>query len=186
MARKLKNLNPTEYEDAADAVLKHHFDIHSNCGCWCKRKDMTTEQKAATRQYYRSMDKDQELYNLLRDKLNKYTSRQKLEDLAHGMDTNCNESFNNTVSWFAPKNKVYCGSWSLWNRIALAIGVTSIGVSAYFCRLFKALGIPLTPNVEHFLCVKERQRQKGWIKFEQGRPKRKGTNGSMKSSSKTQ
>ena len=76
------------------------------------------------------------------------------------MDTNVNESFNNTFSWLAPKNKVYCGTQSLHNRIAIGIGIQSIGMVEYFKRVFKTLGIAMTPNVLNFLAVKEVKRSK--------------------------
>jgi predicted small secreted protein len=69
-----------------------------------------------------------------------------------------NESFNNTASWLALKNKVYCGSRSLSNRLAIAAGVTSTGFSQYFERLFKVLGISMTLNVAYFLQHKEYKR----------------------------
>jgi hypothetical protein len=74
------------------------------------------------------------------------------------MDTQVNESFNNTVSWVAPKNKVYCGSCSLSNRISIAVGVNSLGIARYFTRLFKSMGIQLTPSITHYLEVKDKAR----------------------------
>jgi hypothetical protein len=74
------------------------------------------------------------------------------------MDTQVNESFNNTASWFAPKNKVYCGSCSLTNRLSIALGINSVGLVEYFRRLYKRLGINLTKNVLHCLQMKERTR----------------------------
>jgi hypothetical protein len=38
MARTLKDRPQEEFLDAAHSVLDHHFDIHDNCGDWCKRK----------------------------------------------------------------------------------------------------------------------------------------------------
>jgi hypothetical protein len=76
------------------------------------------------------------------------------------MDTQSIESFNNTVSWFAPKNKVYCASGSLTNRISLAIRINTLGFPEFFKRLFKLLGIQMTANVLHFLEVKEKTRTK--------------------------
>jgi hypothetical protein len=76
------------------------------------------------------------------------------------MDTQVNESFNNTFAWLAPKNKVYCGSCSLRNRLAMGIGIHAVGTSTYFERLFRKLGIVMTPNVRHFLSVKEKKRNK--------------------------
>ena len=76
------------------------------------------------------------------------------------MDTNANESINNTISYFAPKNRVYCATRLLQNQIAIAIGILSLGFLPYFCRLFKALGIAMTPNTLHFLEVRDGTRMK--------------------------
>jgi hypothetical protein len=83
---------------------------------------------------------------------------ERLKEVAHGMDTQVNESFNNTFSWLAPKNKVYCGSQSLKNQLCMGIGINLLGTEAYFNKLFDELGISMTPNVIHFLQMKETKR----------------------------
>jgi hypothetical protein len=71
-----------------------------------------------------------------------------------------NEAFNQICTWFAPKNKVFSGSCSLSNRIAFAVGINSLGTEAFFKRLLKSLGIPLTNNVAYYLHKKEVARTK--------------------------
>ena len=72
------------------------------------------------------------------------------------MDTNCNKSLNTTISYFDPQNRGFCATRSLHNRVAIAIGINSMGFMAYFQRLLlKELGIAVTPNVEHWLQVRE-------------------------------
>ena len=83
-----------------------------------------------------------------------------LKEVAHNMDTCANESFNNTISWLAPKNKVYCGSNSLANRIAMALGISTLGTMLYFQGLFDKMGIEASDDVLHFLRVKGANRQK--------------------------
>ena len=80
--------------------------------------------------------------------------------MAHGLDTNMNEAFNQICTWFAPKNKVFAGTGSLNNRIACAVGINSLGVEVFFKRLFKKLGIKLTPNVAYYLHTREKSRVK--------------------------
>ena len=80
------------------------------------------------------------------------------ESVAHGMDTNVNESFNNTISWLAPKNKEYCGTQSLQNRLLMGIGIQGLGLLGYFRRLLSKLGIIVTPKILHFLSVKQSKR----------------------------
>jgi len=60
-----------------------------------------------------------------------------LKEIGHGMDTLCNESFNNVVAWIAPKNKVYSKSKSLKNRIGFSLGINCYGVVVYYDMLFQ-------------------------------------------------
>jgi hypothetical protein len=160
MVRNLKSRPETEWEDAAKAVLEHHFDNHTYCGRWCPRLRMTPQQRVAGARYYRCKDKDKELYSKLQHITSRFITMERLREVAHGMDTQINESFNNTASWFAPKNKVYCGSQSLCNRLSMAVGINSLGMQQYFVRLFRVLKIQMTPDIHHFLVTKQNSRQK--------------------------
>jgi len=160
MARSLKDTPPEQCTTKGMAVLEHHFDNHQCCGTWCSRGRETEEQRAATQKHYRCKEKDAKLCCLLQGTLSNYVTFERLSDIAHGVDTNCCEAFNNFVTWFAPKNKVCCGSRSLWNRMCLCVGITSIGYLAYFRRLYKKLGIAMTANVLNFLDVKNKCRTK--------------------------
>jgi hypothetical protein len=160
MARTLKQRDPSEYVDAAKACLEHHFDCHQFCGDWCKRKSESDESKKTSVKYYRSKERDAKLYSILSDKMERFCTQERLDEMAHTLDTNMNEAFNQICTWFAPKNKVFAGSGSLHNRIAFAVGINSLGVEAFFKRLFKALGIPMTANVAYYLELKEKNRNK--------------------------
>jgi hypothetical protein len=94
---------------------------------------------------------------VLQEKIGRFISPEieRLQEVAHKMDTQVNESFNNTVAWLAPKNKVYCGTLSLGNRIGIAVGIKSIGLVQYFTRLCKMMGINITPNMLHYLSFKD-------------------------------
>ena len=166
--RTLQTIEESEYEDNAKAIIDHHFDIHTHCRVrWCKRKNMTDEQRLQSQRFYRnteSSEADSKLYAHLHTILAKYASLERLREVAHGMDTNCNESLNNTISYFAPKNRVFCATRSLHNRVAIAIGINSMGFAAYFQRLLKALGIAVTANVEHWLQVRETIRNRRLLK----------------------
>lgn len=147
-----------EYEAAGKAVLEHHFDNHEFCGNWCRRKTETPEQQEAGKRYYRSKTTDSKLYEKLSEVISRFITLDRLKDVGHGMDTQVNESFNNTASWFAPKNKVFCGSRSLWNRLGLAVGINSIGYVAYFTRLFHMLGVEMDESTRYYLVTKDRTR----------------------------
>jgi hypothetical protein len=160
MARTLKDRDEAEYCQAAQACLEHHFDNHEFCGAWCKRKDESDESKKSSIKYYHSKEKDAKLYEVLQDKMERFCTQDRLNEMAHTLDTNMNEAFNQICTWFAPKNKVFAGTGSLHNRIAFAVGINSLGVEVFFKRLFKSLGIPLTNNVSYYLEIKEKNRRK--------------------------
>ena len=160
MARCLPTTPEDQFESVGKAVLEHHFDNNCFCGPWCKRKDMTDEQRIASERYYRCKVKDEKLYSVLSSIIARFVTTDRLKELAHGMDTNVNESLNNTISYFAPKNRVFCQTRFLQNRVAFAVGITSLGLETYFTRLLAKLSIEVTPAIRHFLQVKDNQRKK--------------------------
>jgi hypothetical protein len=160
MARTLKDRPECEFVDAAKACLEHHFDNHIYCGAWCKRKYATEEERKTLVKYYRNKETDAKLYTLIQSKMERFVTKDRLMEMAHGLDTNMNEAFNQICTWFAPKNKVFAGSGSLRNRIAMAVGVHSLGVEVFFKRLFKNLGIPVSDSLEYYLRTKEKNRMK--------------------------
>jgi len=140
-----------EFVEAGKAVVEHHFDNHECCGKWCRRKDMTNEEKAECPKVYRSKEKDATLYKHLTATMARFISLSALREVGHGMDTQVNESLNNTFSWCAPKNKTYCGTVSLSLRIAIATSIHTIGTERFFNRLFETLGIDVSPLVTKHL-----------------------------------
>jgi hypothetical protein len=151
MARTLKDRPHCEFVTAATAVLDHHFDIHDHCGDWCKRKNETPEQRQASPKYYRCINKDAKLYKILQETIARFITMDKLLEMDHGLDTNQNEAFNNLCTWFAPKNKVYDGSGSLHNRIACAVGISSMGIIGFTRNCFArwALLLPTTLSITY-------------------------------------
>ena len=153
MVRQLPRLPEEKYEEAGFAMLEHHFDNHQFCGDWCRRKLGVNDTNKD--RFYRSKTNDAALYDKLQEIVNKYITFDRLKEVAHGMDTNVNESFNDTFSWLAPKNKVYCGTQSLQNRLSMGIGIQGLGLLEYFRRLFKKLGVIVTPNILHYLSIRQ-------------------------------
>jgi hypothetical protein len=56
MIKSLRRTTEDKYLAAANAVLDHHFDVHTNCGPWCRRQLLTDAQKKASPRFYRSME----------------------------------------------------------------------------------------------------------------------------------
>ena len=159
MIRTLKNKESSaEFVPAGQAVVEHHFDNHCFCGGFCKRKTLTAEQRKRTAKIYRSKTKDEKLYGFLTATVGRFVTQQALEEVGHGYDTQVNESLNNTVVWHAQKNKTYCGTSSLTNRICFALGIHSVGSLVFFERLFGKFGIPLSIHARHYLTQQQRTR----------------------------
>lgn len=160
MIRSLPKLEEDKCCEAATAVLEHHFDNHKHCGAWCKRRTMTPLQQHESGGHCRSKEKDAKLCGVLSDLMARFVEFKRLKEVAHGVDTNTNESINNAISYFAPKNWLHCSTRSLQTRAGIAVGVILVGYMTHFKRLFKALGIPITPNTLHFLEAKDRNRRR--------------------------
>ena len=162
MVRSLPKMPKDKHADAAKAVLEHHFDNHKCCGQWCRRKPMTAEERKLSGRYCRHKENkdDSLLCAALETIVDGHIDETKLGEVAHGMDTNANESVNNLISYFAPKNRVCVITRSLQNGIGIAIGVLSLGFVPHFATLFKALGAEMTSNVHHFPETKDRRRNK--------------------------
>jgi hypothetical protein len=160
MARTLQRKPESEFVATAQAVLEHHFDNHEYCGDWCRRKSETEEQRKSSNKFYRNKTtkESSHLYGLLAEKVQRFTTLDRLIEMAHGLDTNMNEAFNQICTWFAPKNKVFAGSGSLNNRISFAVGINSVGLEVFYKRLCKKLGIEVTESIDHFLRIKEAKR----------------------------
>jgi hypothetical protein len=165
MIKQLKTAPESEWCDRAKAVLEHHFENHAHCDAsWCPRKVKTPEELETMRQqpgkYYRCKERDKKEYELLKSIVDKYITMDKLKEVAHGYSTQMNESLNNTVSWFAQKNKTLSGSVSLTLRINLAVGITLVGYEAYISELLSRMGIDLTPGTAKHLNALWKEKEK--------------------------
>jgi len=149
----LNKLDHSHWATRAKCVLDHHFDCHDNCGDFCLRKkdlvDKTPEENK--KKFYRCMEKDATLYEMLSEIVGDFTTQERLDEVGHGMDTQANESLNNTIAWKAPKGKTYCGSRSLENRVCIAVSTHLIGPEVHFRRLHTSLGITIRPGTAHYL-----------------------------------
>jgi hypothetical protein len=143
---------------AGKAVLEHYFDNHEFCGPWCPRKRLTEQQRLVSERYYRNKTTDGKLYSILHEKFARFVTLERLLEVAHGMDTQVNESFNNTASCMAPKNKVYCATSLLINQLLTAVAMNTLGFEEYFRRLFIKLGITMMNNIKYYLQAKEKTR----------------------------
>jgi len=160
MVRTLHGKSDEEMLTASEAVIEHHFDCHTCCGPWCKRRQQSDEEKEAKKKCCRSKEKDASLHKELQRRIERFVAIESLHEVAHECDTLCNESFNNVTAWLAPKNKACGSSESLKTRVAVAVGVTSLGAQEHCKQLFERLGTTMTPVVEHCISLQSEHRDK--------------------------
>ena len=160
-AYMVRTLHATPVEDhpsCGKAVVEHHFDNHEDCGDFCKRKALSATEKAASKKVYRNKEKDEDLYKFLTATVARFITPDALKEVAHGSDTQVNESLNNSVTWFAQKNKTYAATSSLANRVCLALGIYSVGYEVFFVRLFERCGINIPDDLRYYLKKQEKTR----------------------------
>lgn len=158
MVRQLHDLPESEWVNAAKAVLEHHFDNHEFCGDFCQRKNQTPEEREVCTKVYRSMEEHKVLYEELKKVMEPFISIEGLREVSHGGDTQANESMNNAVSWLAPKNKTYCGSISLLNRVSVALCVNLLGYDVFMEKLFSTLGLVMNPSTWYSIKIQQQHR----------------------------
>jgi len=160
MVRQLGKGDEKDYVTKGRAVIEHHFDSHEFCGDFCSRKNETgNEIVSDIKKIYRCKKRDKALYEELSILLAPFLTHEALVEVAHGWDTNANESMNNTISWLAPKNKTYAGTVSLRNRVNMALGIQTMGYDMYWNRLFRELGLEIDAATEHRFKQHEKLRQ---------------------------
>ncbi len=101
----------------------------------------TTNRKQKNILKYHNKQTDLKLYTKMKTIHDKYTTEARLRELWHPYDSQKNESINKRISKYAPKDREYSRSMSLTNRVAIALGVTSVGYLQYWLAVSLVLGI---------------------------------------------
>jgi hypothetical protein len=158
--RTMLALPEEAWTESALAIYWHHFDCHEKCGAFCRRKDETAEQRSKSNKFYRSKEKDHELFTALEEIMSRFISMEKLKEVAHSYDTNPNEAMNGLIAWIAPKNKHYSGTQSLRTRVAVAVSIQCFGFESFFRMVFERLSIEMTPGTENWLQDHNKRREK--------------------------
>ena len=123
------------------AVLYHHFNIHDDCGEWCRSLKYKDRPEELNKLHYRSKEEHPELYAQLLEIFETYCSDEALKDVHHLWHTNKCESINAFISKFVPKTKHLCRTIVGKARTYLAISLDSIGYEEYYRTLFDLLGL---------------------------------------------
>lgn len=146
-----------EWVEAGKAALEHHLENHQHCGEWCNRRKMSEQEllndRKATGKFCCCELKDSTVYQALSDVMAPFIAFDNVEEIAHRHDTQINESLNNSISWFAPKNKTFCRSKSLSCRVHLAVGIQLVGYACFLLQSLRLLGITATPGTQRHVAA---------------------------------
>jgi hypothetical protein len=136
---------------AAKAPLEHHFDNHEFCGMWCRIKRGETVKKGK----YQDKKEEPELYGELKSIVEKFISVERLSDVNHTFETQVNESLNQSVSLFVPKNRTYSMTMALASRVKICCGVHISGQNGYWSKVFEALELHIPDITVNYLKKKQ-------------------------------
>ena len=108
-------------------VLEHHFNIHDNCGPWCRSLQYKDNPEELKKLHYRCKVKDDVLYQQLREIWDVYCTDVALKDVHHCWHTNKCESMNQFITKFIHKNTHLCRTIVGKARTYVAVSIDSIG-----------------------------------------------------------
>ena len=141
----------------AMAPLDHMFDDHSLCdSSWCHKKrreegGTTCPSERDNKGYYRCKKADAKLYDVMKQKYERYVSEQFLTQCCHMYDTQVNEGLNRSVAKYVPKGTNYCTTTSLITRVYLAAGIQLVGNHFLWTEIFRTLSLSIPVQTELYL-----------------------------------
>ena len=91
----------------AIVVLDHHFNIHTNCGDWCKYRDLAQTQieKMERKARFRDKEKNGSMYEVVADILKNMCTDANIKMCYYVFSSQRNEMVNRKVSANSPKDK---------------------------------------------------------------------------------
>jgi hypothetical protein len=120
------------------------FNNHDHCGAWCNRLPKTDNEKKECEWRFKSKEKDAKPYEQCLTIHRKFTVESSLMKVLHEHDTQKNESMNDFIRGWVPKDSHYARTTNWEGRVMTAVGVDSVGYEVYYRRASWRLGLSLT------------------------------------------
>ena len=156
------------------APLDHLFDDHRLCdSSWCHKKRLLEEKNTTDnadspvaddknerngKTYYRSKMEDVKLYDAMKEKYDKYISKEYLQHCQHSFDTQINEGMNNSVAAYANKGKHYGGTSSLLTRVHIAAGIHLVGYHHFWTSCLESLEVSIPHQLHLHLLSMDKEK----------------------------
>ena len=139
-----------EMRNASQAPLNHLCNNHNYCNSeWCGQKKALEQGKIFrndndSKSYLDlNNDVDRQVYDDILHIVKQFSTDKMLIESMHKGNTQANESLNNILSYFAPKNINYARSSSFLYRVSINGGIQIDGYFQSFLNVFYELGISL-------------------------------------------
>ena len=172
---------------AAKAVIDHSFNYHEYCSEeWClpkleekQKKNLPScpdsksngslglphpyppsDKPKRRPSYYRDKKIDKRLYDQMWSLYEPCILPHRLAESLHPYDTQLNESMNQVIAKYAPKNKSFGTSMALTHRVSVAIGIHNYGHYKFWTEVFNDLQIDMPSNLQSHLLAKDMKKQK--------------------------
>jgi hypothetical protein len=130
-----RKLTYDKFKRTSKSPVLHHFNDHSTCGSWCKHTKKC-EDELKTLKKYRSKETNAGLYLLCSEIIEKFSKEAHLRECHHRMHSQKNEAMNRSIMRYCPKEKTFARTNSLTSRIALSVGIDTLGHAKYYEDLF--------------------------------------------------
>ena len=80
-----------------------------------------------------------------------FTTRERLQESLHPVDTQQNEAMNAFVSKYAPKTKIYGMTISLTNSVMIFVGIGNLTAEQYWGQGYLTLDLTMATETTFFL-----------------------------------
>ena len=186
MLKQARELTMSDITTRSIAVLEHLFDNHLFCDTeWCEPLRITklntnspinnclidqgdhppsptspeSIPSPSKPWYYRSKENNPELYDQMKKAYYPYITPERLLQSLHPWDTQLNESLNNVVAKYCPKDRTYSSTMSHSNRISIVIGLHNLDYIHFWSSVLNEIGIPMSRSLRDNLESAEKRKQ---------------------------
>ena len=92
-----------------------------------------------------------------------FVTDEKLRQMIHPYNTQCNESLNMRLVELAPKHKNFSRTKALNYRVSMVVSHHNVGMNQFYRRVFKLLNLNLDPALEDRLVSKQKHKERKQI-----------------------
>ena len=105
-------------------------------------------------------EQDQKTFEGIKKMHEQFVTDEKLREMMHPYNTQCNESLNMRLVELAPKHKNFSRTKSLNYRVSMVVGHHNVGMHQFYRRVFELLNLNLDPALEDWLVSKQKHKER--------------------------